>query len=85
VRRLAALGRTDEANTVFETVTEGTTEALCYAAEYFAQHGRKDDARALIDRINARKRTMPAYQKRRERPWLRRAASLNRRLLMRTG
>ena len=81
------MGRTDEAIAIFQTLVEssGTTEALCYAAEYFAQHGRKEEARALVDRISARKRTMPAYQKRRERPWLRRAASLSRRMAMRTG
>ena len=79
-RALAAAGRDDEAAAVFDTLKEGTTEALCYAAEYFAQHGRKDEARALIDRINARKRTMPAYQKRRERPFLRRASALRRRV-----
>jgi hypothetical protein len=86
-RALAAVGRTEEAIGVFQTLVEssGTTEALCYAAEYFAQHGRKEDAKALLDRITARKRTMPAYQKRRERPWLRRASALNRRLLIRTG
>jgi hypothetical protein len=86
-RALAALGRTDEAIGVYQALVEssGTTEALCYAAEYFAQHGRKDEAKALLDRITARKRTMPAYQKRRERPWLRRASALNRRLLIRTG
>ena len=84
-RSLAAAGRTDEAAKVFDSLTEGTTEALCYAAEFFAQHGRKDDARALIDRIAVRKRTMPAYQKRRERPWLRRASALRRRLLLLTN
>jgi len=86
-RALAALGRTDEATAVFQTLVEssGTTEALCFAAEHFAQHGRKEDARALVDRISARKRTMPAYQKRRERPWLRRASALSRRLATRTG
>ena len=79
-RALAAGGRTEEAASVFESLTEGTTEAVCYAAEFFAQHGRKEEARALVERIKARKHTMPAYQKRRERPWLRRASSLNRRL-----
>lgn len=79
-RSLATVGRNDEAAAVFDSLTEGTTEALCYAAEYFAQRGRKDDARTLVERIAARKRTMPAYQKRRERPWLRRASALKRRL-----
>jgi hypothetical protein len=79
-RALAATGRTEEAAKVFESLTEGTTEAVCYAAEFFARQGRRADARELVDRIAARKRTMPAYQKRRERPWLRRASAINRRL-----
>lgn len=79
-RALAAAGRTDEAASAFESLTEGTTEAVCYAAEFFAQQGRKEEARELVERINARKRTMPAYQKRRERPFLRRASALKRRL-----
>jgi hypothetical protein len=84
-RALAAASRTDESAKVFETLIEGTTEALCYAAEFFAQHGRKDDARELVQRVAARKRTMPAYQKRRERPWLRRASALKRRMTLGTG
>ena len=81
-RALAAQNRTDEAVAIYQALVgnSGTTEALCYAAEYFAQHGRKDEARELVERIQARKRTMPAYQKRRERPWLRRASALRRRL-----
>ena len=79
-RALASTGRTDDAAAVFEMLTEGTTEALCYAAEFLVTHGRAAEAKVLLERIAARKRTMPAYQKRRERPWLRRASALRRRL-----
>jgi hypothetical protein len=81
-RALAAVGRNDEALQVFQALVDGTgtTEALVYAAEFFTQHGRKDEARVLVERVAARKRTMPAYQKRRERPWLRRASMLKRKL-----
>jgi hypothetical protein len=81
-RSLAATGRTDDAMRAFEKLTEsaGTTEALCYAAEFFAEQGRPAQAKALVERIATRKLTMPAYQKRRERPWLRRSSSLSKRL-----
>jgi len=81
-RALAAAGRTDDAARVFEKIVEsgGTTEALCHAAEFFAAQGRNAQAKELVDRIATRKLTMPAYQKRRERPWLRRSSSLSKRL-----
>ena len=83
-RALAVLGRNDEAGEVFHALvgSSGTTEALCHAAEFFARQNRQEEARELVDRIAARKRTMPAYQKRRERPWLRRASALRRRLAL---
>jgi hypothetical protein len=81
-RSLAGTGRTADAAPVFEGLVEssGTTEALCYAAEFFAQQNRPREARELIERITLRKRTMPPFQKRRERPWLRRASALRRRV-----
>lgn len=81
-RALAATGRDDDAMRVFEKLVEngGTTEAVCHAAEFFADHGRTAEAKALVDRIAQRKLVMPAYQKRRERPWLRRSSALSRRL-----
>lgn len=81
-RSLAKTGRTDEASATFEKLidTSTSTETLCAAAEFFAEQRRETDAKILVDRILARRATMPAYQKRRERAWLRRAASLARRL-----
>ena len=77
-RSLAAIGRSDDAATAFRNLinTTTTTEALCHAAEFFAQQNQKEEAKSLLDRITARVPTMPAYQKRRERPWLRRAKAL---------
>jgi len=81
-RSLAMTGRIDEATVAFERLIDSTTttEALCAAAEFFAGHQRTAEARQLVERVLARKATMPAYQKRRERLWLRQAAALARRL-----
>lgn len=79
-RALAGTGRPDDASPVFESLVEGTTEAVCHTAEFFAARGRKEEAKELVELIALRKRTMPAYQRRRERPWLRRASALRRRL-----
>jgi hypothetical protein len=81
-RSLAKTGRTDEASATFEKLidTSTSTETLCAAAEFFAEQQRTADAKVLVERILARRATMPAYQKRRERPWLRRASALARRL-----
>jgi hypothetical protein len=79
---LAANGQSNEAAAVYQGLVEnsGTTEVLCHAAEFYAAQGRKGEARELLERIAMRKRTMPSYQKRRERSLLRRASSLRRRL-----
>lgn len=80
-RSLAATGRAGEANAAFDRLleTSSSTEALCEAASFFADHGRVAEAKALAEKVVARKLTMPAYQKRRERPWLRRAAAIAKR------
>lgn len=81
-RALARSGRTGEAMNAFERLTGITTaaEVLVSAAEFFAANGREDDARTLVDGILARRPTMPAYQKRRDRAYLRRASRLARKL-----
>ena len=81
-RSLAATGRTDEAAAAFQRLINSstTTEALCAAAEFFAEQHRTAEAKELLDRVLARRATMPAYQRRRERTWLRRASALARRL-----
>lgn len=78
-RTLAKVNRRAEAAATFEKVIEASTstETLVEAAEFFAAEKRTREAKELADRVLARRATMPAYQKRRERPWLRRAAALS--------
>jgi len=77
-RSLAAAGRNDDATPAFERLLNATssTEALLCTAEFFAAQKRTQEAKELLERVLARRATMPAYQQRRERPWLRRAKAL---------
>ena len=79
---LARSGRADDAEPVFQRLIESTTasESIVAAAEFFADRGREPVARELVERVLARRATMPSYQKRRDAKWLRKAKSLQRRL-----
>jgi hypothetical protein len=81
-RSLARSGRTEEAMAAFDRLVEITTsaESLVSASEFFAANGRQPAARDLVQGILARRATMPSYQQRRDRPFLRRAAALGRKL-----
>jgi hypothetical protein len=81
-RALARTGRTADAAAAFDRLVQTSTaaESLCSAAEFFIEHGRIAEARELVDAILARRATMPAYQRRRDRVWLRKAAQLRRRI-----
>lgn len=76
-RALEKSGRNGEAMTVFERLAESSaSETLFAAAQFFANHGRPDQARELATRIVTREATMPAYQRRRDRTWIRKARAL---------
>jgi hypothetical protein len=79
---LARLGRTDEAMAVFDKFAQSATgaEPLVSAAEFYAEHGRQAEALEIAQNIAMREMTMPAYQKRRDRVWLRKAKALERTL-----
>lgn len=79
---LARLGRTDEAMSVFDQIAQSATgaEPLVSAAEFFAGHGRPAEALEIAREIAMRDMTMPNYQKRRDRVWLRKARAIERRL-----
>lgn len=79
---LAKLGRNEEAAATFEDVTQTSTlsETQYNYAAFLAVNGRTAEARDWAQRILAKKRTMPAYIKRRERPWFRKANALLKRL-----
>jgi len=79
---LARSGRVAEAQTAFDRLVQSSTsaESRVAAAEFYADHGQADQARKLVEDLLARRATMPAFQKRRDRAFLRRASKLLRRL-----
>lgn len=79
---LGQLGRRDEAAARFAAVTEVSTlsETQVHYAAFLAETGRSSEAREWAQRVLAKKRTMPPYMRRRERPWFRRAQLLLKRL-----
>jgi hypothetical protein len=79
---LGKLGRNDEAAARFEDVTHTSTlsETQYNYAGFLAATGRADAAREWAQRVLAKKVTMPAYMRRRERPWFRRSKALLKRL-----
>jgi len=75
-------GKTKEAADLFARVTQVSTssEIQFYYASFLASQGRTAEAREWVDRILAKQRAMPGFQRRRERPWFRQAAALMRQL-----
>ena len=81
-RALARLNRTEEATAVFDRIaqTANGAEPLVFAAQFFADHGRPAEALDIARELATRDLTMPSYQKRRDRAWLRKARALERNL-----
>ena len=79
---LRAVGQKERATAVFEQVTENHSyaRARVQLAELYLEAGRADDARQQIDEVLADARHAPAFQRRRERGWVRRAKGLQRKL-----
>jgi len=79
---LGKVGRHDEAVAWFENVltTSTVSETQYNYAALLAELGRTDEARQWAQKILAKKPTMPAYVRRLERPWFRRAAALLKKL-----
>ena len=75
---LARTGRHDEAAALFAEVTQVSTlsETQYNYASFLAATGKTAEAREWAQRILAKKATMPAYMRRRERPWFRKAKAL---------
>ena len=75
---LGQLGRSDEAAARFAEVTQVSTlsETQTNYASFLAATGKTAEAREWAQRVLAKKATMPAYMRRRERPWFRKAAAL---------
>ncbi len=78
----ARTGQNEKADALFRQVmqTSTLTESQIYYAEFLRSQGRTAEARELLDKVISKKRTMPGFQKRRERPWFWRAAALRKTL-----
>ena len=79
---LGVVGRTEEALIQFAAVTETSTlsETQYNYAALLASSGRTTEAKEWAQRVLAKKPTMPAYMRRRERPWFRKTAALLKKL-----
>ena len=80
---LAAMGDTEDAIAVWERVTDQHSypRAKVQLAELYLKKGRRDPARAQLEEVLADDPHAPAFQRRRDKVWVRRA----RRLLARLG
>ena len=80
---LRAVGQQERAIVVFEQVTENHSyaRARVQLAELYLEAGRAHDARQQIEEVLADARHAPAFQRRRERTWVRRAKNLQGRLV----
>jgi hypothetical protein len=71
-------GQTEKAAALFEQVTKISTASETYYnyATFLASQGRNTEAREWAQRLLDKRRNMPGYLRRRERPWFRRANAL---------
>ncbi len=71
-------GQMERAQQMFDAVTRTSTltETQYHYAEFLAAQGKRAEARQLLEGILAKRRTMPGFQKRRERPWFRKTKAL---------
>jgi hypothetical protein len=76
------IGQPDRGLSLFANVTELSTlsETQYNYACLLAEQGRTAEAREWAEKILRKKPTMPAYLRRRERPWFRKSAALLKRL-----
>src|SRR5580704_8257126 len=74
----ANTGQPEKADALFREVTKISTASETYYnyANFLASQQRNAEAREWAQRILDKKPAMPAYQRRRERPWFRRATAL---------
>jgi hypothetical protein len=75
-------GQREKADAAFSAVVQESmlSEIHYYYAEFLAQSGRSQEALEWANRLLSRKRSMPGFQKRRDRPWFRRAQALRKQL-----
>jgi hypothetical protein len=78
----ANTGQPEKAEALFREVTVTSTLSETYVnySAFLAAQGRYAEAREVAQKVLAKKPAMPTYQKRRERPWFRKAAQILKRL-----
>jgi hypothetical protein len=71
-------GQLERAAPLFEQVTQFSTtpETLYNYANFLRVQNRREEAREWTQKLMAKKRTLPRYMQRRERPWFRKGKSL---------
>ena len=74
----ARTGQLDRAESLFAEVTQISTtpETLYNYASFLKTANRREEAREWTQKLLAKKRTLPRYMQRRERPWFRKGKSL---------
>ncbi|HUO24589.1 MAG TPA: tetratricopeptide repeat protein [Candidatus Aquilonibacter sp.] len=74
----AETGQTEKASAMFQQAVKISTMSETYYnyAQFLQSQGRNDEARQWAQKILEKRPTMPAYQRRRERPWFRKAQTL---------
>src|ERR1700674_2791535 len=74
----ARTGQLDRAEQLFAEVTQisTTTETLYNYASFLKTANRREEAREWVQKLFAKKRTLPRYMQRRERPWFRKGKAL---------
>ena len=78
----ALTGQKEKAEALFRKATAISTLSETYLnfAELLASEGRSAEARQWAQKVLDKQRAMPDYQRRRERPWLRKATVMLKRL-----
>jgi hypothetical protein len=74
----ANTGHPDKSEVLFKEATKTSTSSQTYYnyARFLASQQRNSEARQWAQQILEKKRNMPGYLKRRERPWFRKANAL---------
>ena len=74
----AQTGQLERAGPLFVEVTQisTTTETLYNYAHFLKMANRREEAREWLQKLEAKKRTLPRYMQRRERPWFRKGKVL---------
>jgi len=74
----ARTGQLERADQLFAEVTQISTtpETLYNYASFLKTADRREESREWLKKLEAKKRTLPRYMQRRERPWFRRGKAL---------